>query len=609
MIITADFSGEKPTVTTESLYQWDIGQRLKICGLNNIDENTQVHFANVYMIRAIVKEGTYSDGELVVDIPNEVLQYGNATPVKAWVYINSDNDGRYTLRTAQIPVTPRKRPNDYVSPEDPDAQGIIEQAVELLENYERDITGKVSKPISSPNGTNGQLLRSLGDGNTEWVNAGLPTDAQTATAVSEWLAAHPEVTTSLQDGEVTNAKIGSGAVTASKLGADVNAWFGGKVSKPSTSPNGTNGQLLRTKGDGTTEWVDVGLPTDAQTAEAVSDWLDDHPEATTTVEDGAVTLNKLHSGVIDSTLSAQGAAAEAKTTGNYINVLTDRETALDGIVSQEWEIGMRYLVNGVETWSGTSTSRMSTKPGTYIRFNKDDLIVMKKTMDYQFLVVYSTDNGSTWTSTSNRDLPYSILEDSIGWICIKKTSGTFTEEEMQSVVNNYFFILRKGTGEIKKNALLAEALSIASGSFDRSEIIDSKYGFTYQNAKTTDTVVLSYDLLLPEFEASKGDIFAIKVSILIDYPDMYSNIGVRIYERYNGNTVKTTDITDISDTIIYTVSNSNADAIHIKGLLLADEGDITTRHNEIFDYKISVVKKLPGEIEELLTEAGDIWEV
>ena len=68
MIITADFSGVKPTVTTESLYQWDIGQRLKICGLSGIDESTQVHFANVYMNRAIVKEGIYSDGELVVDI-------------------------------------------------------------------------------------------------------------------------------------------------------------------------------------------------------------------------------------------------------------------------------------------------------------------------------------------------------------------------------------------------------------------------------------------------------------------------------------------------------------------------------------------------------------
>ena len=317
MIITADFSGVKPTVTTESLYQWDIGQRLKICGLNNIDENTQVHFANAYMIRAIVKEGTYSDGELVVDIPNEVLQYGNATPVKAWVYINSDTEGRYTIRTAHIPVIPRKCPNDYVSTEDPDAQGIIEQAVELLENYERDITGKVSKPISSPNGTNGQLLRSLGDGNTEWVNAGLPTDAQTATAVSEWLDDHPEATTTVEDGAVTTEKLGSGAVTAAKLGSDVNTILDGKVIKPSTSPNGTNGQILRTKGDGTTEWVDVGLPTDAQTAAAVSDWLDDHPEATTTVEDGSVTLAKLHSGVIDSTLSTQG-AAEAKATGNKI---------------------------------------------------------------------------------------------------------------------------------------------------------------------------------------------------------------------------------------------------------------------------------------------------
>jgi hypothetical protein len=283
LIITADFSGEKPTVTTESLYQWDTGQRLKICGLNNIDENTQVHFANAYMIRAIVKEGTYSDGELVVDIPNEVLRYGNATPVKAWVYINSDTEGRYTIRTAHIPVIPRKCPNDYVSTEDPDAQGIIEHAVELLENYEADIAGKVSKPISSPNGTNGQLLRSLGDGNTEWVNAGLPTDAQTATAVSEWLDDHPEATTTVEDGAVTTEKLGSGAVTAAKLGSDVNTILDGKVIKPSTSPNGTNGQILRTKGDGTTEWVDVGLPTDAQTAAAVSDWLDDHPEATTTV--------------------------------------------------------------------------------------------------------------------------------------------------------------------------------------------------------------------------------------------------------------------------------------------------------------------------------------
>lgn len=67
----------------------------------------------------------------------------------------------------------------------------------------------------------------------------------------------------------------------------------GKVSKPTSSPNGTAGQLLRTNGDGTTQWVDQGLPTDEQTAEAIDEWLTDHPEATTTVQDGAITEAKL----------------------------------------------------------------------------------------------------------------------------------------------------------------------------------------------------------------------------------------------------------------------------------------------------------------------------
>jgi hypothetical protein len=56
--------------------------------------------------------------------------------------------------------------------------------------------------------------------------------------------------------------------------------------------NGVSGQLLRTKGNGLTEWCDVGTPTDEQTAEALSNWLEDHPEAVSTVEDGSLTVNK-----------------------------------------------------------------------------------------------------------------------------------------------------------------------------------------------------------------------------------------------------------------------------------------------------------------------------
>ncbi len=69
----------------------------------------------------------------------------------------------------------------------------------------------------------------------------------------------------------------------------------GKINQPIENgfPSyGSNGQLLRTNGDGSTSWVDEGLPSDEQTANAVSAWLDDHPEATTTVEDGSLTEQK-----------------------------------------------------------------------------------------------------------------------------------------------------------------------------------------------------------------------------------------------------------------------------------------------------------------------------
>ena len=72
-----------------------------------------------------------------------------------------------------------------------------------------------------------------------------------------------------------------------------------KVAKPLTSPNGTNGQLLRTLGNGLTEWVSYGLPTDAQTASAITAWLNDHPEATTTVQDGSITSSKIAIGALD----------------------------------------------------------------------------------------------------------------------------------------------------------------------------------------------------------------------------------------------------------------------------------------------------------------------
>lgn len=61
------------------------------------------------------------------------------------------------------------------------------------------------------------------------------------------------------------------------------------------SKTATPGYILRATDEGTgQEWAQVGTPTDAQTSEAVSNWLDAHPEATTTVQDDAITFAKMN---------------------------------------------------------------------------------------------------------------------------------------------------------------------------------------------------------------------------------------------------------------------------------------------------------------------------
>lgn len=68
-----------------------------------------------------------------------------------------------------------------------------------------------------------------------------------------------------------------------------------KVDKPSVADNN---KIPRAKG-GEVEWVEVGQPTDEQTNSAVTNWLDDHPEATTTVQDRSITEIKIEESLLN----------------------------------------------------------------------------------------------------------------------------------------------------------------------------------------------------------------------------------------------------------------------------------------------------------------------
>lgn len=56
---------------------------------------------------------------------------------------------------------------------------------------------------------------------------------------------------------------------------------------------GVEGQVLTTLADGTTKWDDPVVPSDAQAETVIDAWLEAHPEAVTTVEDGSISLAKL----------------------------------------------------------------------------------------------------------------------------------------------------------------------------------------------------------------------------------------------------------------------------------------------------------------------------
>lgn len=58
-----------------------------------------------------------------------------------------------------------------------------------------------------------------------------------------------------------------------------------------------NNKFPRAK-DGNVEWVEQGMPTDEQTSNAINNWLNAHPEATTTVSDNSLTINKMVIGTL-----------------------------------------------------------------------------------------------------------------------------------------------------------------------------------------------------------------------------------------------------------------------------------------------------------------------
>lgn len=156
-------------------------------------------------------------------------------------------------------------------------------------------------------------------------------------------------------------------------------------------PGGASGQIL-TKKSGTdydVEWNPVGMPSDEQVGEAVSGWLDDHPEATTTVEDGAITIPKFSQDTRDTVV------VQAETEKAGFHNITPTEVSfypdvrLTGVTAkytnQKNLVDDIYYRNGNVTQNGITSKRTGilvdltgTGTGQYIFINTLDSEVLAR---------------------------------------------------------------------------------------------------------------------------------------------------------------------------------------------------------------------------------------
>ena len=117
-------SGCNTATATPSLAQWDVGQVLKIEGVD-LPDAYQVEFSTEYTRNAIQKIGNAAG----VAIPNELLQ--RSAPITAYIVLHEGENDRETEYWITIHITPRTPP-ETITP-DPEEQSVIDETIAALQ--------------------------------------------------------------------------------------------------------------------------------------------------------------------------------------------------------------------------------------------------------------------------------------------------------------------------------------------------------------------------------------------------------------------------------------------------------------------------------------------
>lgn len=333
-----------------------------------------------------------------------------------------------------------------------------------------------------------------------------------------------------QDGQAADAKV---------AGQEIGQLKEDKISKPTSADNG---KVARAK-NGSVEWVDVGQPTDQQTESAVTNWLDKHPEATTTVQDGAIGEEKINvnflpwikkdyatpemfgakgDGVSDDTAAIQTALNSGK------NVLASNTYIISDTITINLN-ATHHLLIGKFIYTGTDTAFKLKKcqDGATIQFGQvksgGDALTLIAGLDgendyIQYLEVvfkelYAGDGKSCIKISNNTK-----------WI----TECTFRGGRFRH--GQYGIFVNKGAGEVEHHKYINCGFEIVKGGafldkcqsfcFIYPRISENKFFLTTKNMCSELSIMMAQPVY-PEYfsfsEATNGYIIGPLVSDKYDY--------------------------------------------------------------------------------------------
>lgn len=191
------------------------------------------------------------------------------------------------------------------------------------------------------------------------------------------------------------------------------------------------------------ELLAAGITDPEAIAEAVAAWLDEHPEATTTVQDGSITGVK----IADDTISDAKLAQTGGVLGT-VGIIESQIVGMNGvIVPPPFILGTRYVSNGAEAYSSNNV-RMTFALGTYIDLKQGDVVMKDASVINYFGGGYTADGGSTFvavpTQTGNR---YVVQADGEYFFWVSKPNdAAFTVDE---IADGWKYITFTRSGSLK----------------------------------------------------------------------------------------------------------------------------------------------------------------